>query len=151
MATAFVSLFLAWFNQNYVMDYIDWIRKICLENSNFWVFSPIFDQQSEDPMKLPQSICPFVWFSVCPFIQSFFPKPLVELFWFFCMKLDTHLLEKWQGCFFKKKVLSWGFWAKKVQNGPKIRFFKFYLKLAIWIFLIFSITCSNIKSYNWLR
>ena len=56
---------------------------------------------------LLNTFCPFVLLSIFRFVQSFFPKLLVEVSWFFCAK---------QGFFFKKKMRSGRFLGQK---GPK--------------------------------
>ena len=53
------------------------------------------------------------------------------------MGVGCHLREKVKELEFLRKILSWDFQAKSVQNGPKMRFFKFYEKSTRRIFLNF--------------
>ena len=116
---------------------------IFLELKNSWLFC--IKQQCclwAHRMKLLlNTFCPVVLLSIFRFVQSFFPKLLVEVFWFFCAK---------QRFFLKKKCFLGGFWDKRFQKGHKMASVKFYEKLTRGIFLIFYMKLQQIKSWYWM-
>ena len=70
---------------------------------------------------------------------KFYKKLTYEFFWFFAWIYSNKKVLKLNKITFWGKILSWCFPAKRGQNNPKIRFFKFYKKLILRIFLIFCI------------
>ena len=71
--------------------------------------------------------------------SSFIKNWPMEFFWFFAWSYSNKKVLKLNKITFWGKILSWCFPAKRGQNDPKIRFFKFYKKLILRIFLIFCI------------
>ena len=69
--------------------------------------------------------------------SSFIKNWPMEFFWFFAWIYSNKKVLKLNKITFWGKILSWCFPAKRGQNDPKIRFFKFYKKLILRIFLIF--------------
>ena len=62
-------------------------------------------------MKYPPAVCPFLCLFVFP---EFFGGTDCRNFLNVCMKLECHIVTK-PGSL--KKILFWGIWAKRAQNG----------------------------------
>ena len=88
------------------------------------------------------SIFLFVCLSLC---GGFLSKTARSNFSEFLLKVSMSFNLKMMKRDCKKKILFWGLGAKRVQNGFKMRFFKFYEKCTSVIVLIFYIKLQQHK------
>ena len=90
--------------------------------------------RSDVPMKYPPDVFLFVCLSVCPeFLSRTTSRSFLT---FVCGVSVLSNLKIARVRFFGKKSYV-GFWTKSVQNGPKVRFFKFHENSALGIIPVF--------------
>ena len=93
------------------------------------------------------SVRPLVSPLVSLSIQKFW-KTALTIFLIFGMKLGDNKPRKVTEPDFSKKISLAQIWAKRAQNGPKSRFFIFFCKTALTIFLILCMKLGDYKGYH---
>ena len=111
-------LFLLYGNDRHSLSVLDPVMfadntNLFYEYKDFVLFSP---RPTDDPIKSPLSVCPYV----CPsFSSAFFSEMAQQLVLIYGTMVDNWNILKLAEPFFPGKFIFARIWAKRNQNGPK--------------------------------